>query len=134
MFEMDASNLLRSQQIPKSSNASSCMPSPPWLAECTEGSVTDGPRARVGFYRLKSTVCFANDGLWLQVPKPERKAAAAEILRDVKPSRADLYLPVNAHARVLDVIATSATPMQSAAKVPQTRPLDEWRTSQCWAH
>lgn len=52
-----------------------------------------------------------------QVPKPERKAKAAEFLHDVKPSRDDLYLPVNANARVLDVIAESATPMQSAAKV-----------------
>lgn len=55
----------------------------------------------------------------MQVPKAERKAAAAEILRDVKPSRDDLYLPVNAAARVLDIIPSSATPMQSAAKVGQ---------------
>lgn len=57
-----------------------------------------------------------------QVPKPERKARAAEILRDVKPGREDLYLPVNAQARILDVIPDSATPMQSAAKV-EMRPL-----------
>ena len=71
-----------------------------------------------GSHRPKALCRDSNCGLWLQVPKPERKAAAAEILRDVKPSRNDLYLPVNAHARVLDVIASSATPMQSAAKVP----------------
>jgi len=51
------------------------------------------------------------------VPKPERRAAAQQLLRDVKPSRQDLYLPVNARARVMDVIPASATPMQSAAKV-----------------
>lgn len=80
--------------------------------------LADGP-PHVWAHAASLTLQWAPDGeLLLQVPKPERKAKAAEILRDVKPSRGDLYLPVNAHARVLDVIATSATPMQSAAKVP----------------
>lgn len=53
--------------------------------------------------------------------KLERKAKAAEILQDVRPLRDDLYLPVDPHARVLSVIPSSATPMQSAAKVRSAR-------------
>ena len=32
--------------------------------------------------------------------------------------RKDLYLPTNPNSRVLTVVSESATPMQSAAKVP----------------
>ena len=98
--------------------------------------VTDGPSLPTcGSHRLEAWCGDSKCGLWLQVPKPERKAAAAEILQDVKPSRTDLYLPVNAHARVLDVIASSATPMQSAAKVTSSR--QAWRRSvedKRWTH
>ncbi|BDA51126.1 phosphatidylinositol 4-kinase alpha [Coccomyxa sp. Obi] len=52
------------------------------------------------------------------VPKDERKAGAVNLARQLKLPRDDLYLPTNPHYRVRGVIPESATPMQSAAKVP----------------
>ncbi|EIE19821.1 phosphatidylinositol 3 and 4-kinase family protein, partial [Coccomyxa subellipsoidea C-169] len=52
------------------------------------------------------------------VRKDERKAGAVRLARELKLQRDDLYLPTSPHYRVKGVIPESATPMQSAAKVP----------------
>lgn len=43
---------------------------------------------------------------------------AASLRLQIALSRRDLYLPTNPRSRVLAAIPESATPMQSAAKVP----------------
>ena len=40
------------------------------------------------------------------------------LARQIALPRADLYLPTNPRSRVLAAVTESATPMQSAAKVP----------------
>lgn len=47
-----------------------------------------------------------------QVVQDERKVAAVQFLREIKPPRDDLYLPTNPHARVLDIVPEGAAPMQ----------------------
>eukprot|EP00208_Stichococcus_sp_RCC1054_P001997 CAMPEP_0206143372 /NCGR_PEP_ID=MMETSP1473-20131121/20292_1 /ASSEMBLY_ACC=CAM_ASM_001109 /TAXON_ID=1461547 /ORGANISM="Stichococcus sp, Strain RCC1054" /LENGTH=1452 /DNA_ID=CAMNT_0053538737 /DNA_START=218 /DNA_END=4576 /DNA_ORIENTATION=- len=97
--------------------------------EVLDPAVADHLKAELDFFHEVTSV----SGKLYEVDKLERKAKAAEILQDVRPLRDDLYLPVDPHARVLSVIPSSATPMQSAAKVPilvafeveKERPMDE---------
>ncbi|KAK9812698.1 hypothetical protein WJX72_002251 [[Myrmecia] bisecta] len=71
-------------------------------------------RAELAFFDEVTSV----SGQLFPVPKDERKAAAMKIVKRLKLPRADLYLPTNPDSRVLSIISESATPMQSAAKVP----------------
>jgi len=52
------------------------------------------------------------------VPKAERKDAIAVEARKISLPRADLYLPVDTHKRLVALLPDSGAPMQSAAKVP----------------
>lgn len=71
-------------------------------------------QAELSFFEKVTSV----SGKLYEVEKLLRRGKAAELLRDVAPSRPDLYLPTDPAARVLSIIPSSATPMQSAAKVP----------------
>ncbi|KAK9840723.1 hypothetical protein WJX81_000166 [Elliptochloris bilobata] len=71
-------------------------------------------RAELDFFGAVTGV----SGALYPVPKDHRRVAAAELVRKIPLLRDDLYLPTNPRSRVLAAIPESATPMQSAAKVP----------------
>ena len=60
----------------------------------------------------------AVSGALYPVPKDERKNEAVRLVRGIDVPRPDLYLPTDPGARVLRAVPETATPMQSAAKVP----------------
>ncbi len=74
--------------------------------------------------RLEAEVAFFDavtgvSGRLYAVPKEERKNEAVRFVREVgAPPRPDLYLPTEPRSRLIRAVAESASPMQSAAKVP----------------
>eukprot|EP00884_Botryococcus_braunii_P016006 jgi/Botrbrau1/3089/Bobra.0070s0075.1 len=73
--------------------------------------------------RLKAELDFFDSvtsisGKLYPVPRDERKAAAVRLASQLEVEREDLYLPTNPQSRLVAVVGDSATPMQSAAKVP----------------
>lgn len=52
------------------------------------------------------------------VPKVKRRDKIAEEARKIHVPRSDLYLPIDAHKRLVAVLPDSGAPMQSAAKTP----------------
>lgn len=74
--------------------------------------------------RLKAEVAFFDavtgvSGRLYPVPKEERKNVAVRFVREVgPPPRSDLYLPTEPRSRLIRAVPESASPMQSAAKVP----------------
>ena len=72
-------------------------------------------RAEVSFFDAVTGV----SGRLYPVPKEERKNEAVRFVREVgAPPRTDLYLPTEPRARLVRAVPESASPMQSAAKVP----------------
>lgn len=74
--------------------------------------------------RLMAEVAFFDavtgvSGRLYPVAKEERKNAAVQFVKEVgPPPRGDLYLPSEPRSRLIRAIPESASPMQSAAKVP----------------
>ena len=72
-------------------------------------------RAEVAFFDAVTGV----SGRLYPVPKEERKNEAVRFVREVgAPPRKDLYLPTEPRSRLIRAVPESASPMQSAAKVP----------------
>ena len=75
----------------------------------------DRLRAEVAFFDAVTGV----SGRLYPVPKEERKNEAVRFVREVgAPPRGDLYLPTEPRSRLVRAVPESASPMQSAAKVP----------------
>jgi len=74
--------------------------------------------------RLEAEVAFFDavtgvSGRLYPVPKEERKNEAVRFVREIgAPPRRDLYLPTEPRSRLIRAVPESASPMQSAAKVP----------------
>lgn len=78
------------------------------------------PKARAYFEQEHGTFQRVTDisGVLKPVPKDERRAVIAAAAREIAVPRADLYLPVDPHKRLVALLPESGAPMQSAAKTP----------------